>query len=193
MTTFNLFRNALFQGTCLTLLLFVLPGCGRKGPPKPPEDFAPKPVVSPTIAGTVDGIVISWTAPEPEEESDEEEPNPPLEHFSLQKGLVEVGERVRLEEVAVVPLRASSAAPVDPAKAAAEKLYSYTDSEVEPGKTYQYQVLPVNVDGVEGEATVNMRATFLGENSRIEMSEEKSKRPDRKLAKDRDDDDLSEQ
>jgi hypothetical protein len=175
MTILSILRNAIFFGLVLSVV-----SCGRKGPPKPPEDFAPKPVVNPLLQGSVDGVVLSWTVPEVDPEADEEDEIPPLAGFVIQKGDVQAGIEPEYEELVELGLKGPE-----------ETNYTFTDTKVEPGKTYIYQIRPVNSEGVSGEATVSLRATFIGENSKIELIPEKSKRPEPKIQREDDDDNLS--
>jgi len=189
MTNFLPQRNSLFEGrmapvrfSLLVMLSVGLLACGRMGPPKPPEDFAPAPVVGPVLSGTVDGFVLSWSLPEVDADADETDLPPPLAGFSILKAELKTGEEPKYDDLVELELKTPE-----------EKTFSFTDSEVKPGKTYQYQILPANAEGVLGEATVSLKGTYLGENSRIELIPEKSKRPEKRTTQDDDlDDDTAE-
>src|SRR6266446_5560819 len=47
----------------LCLLTFLTPACGRKGPPRPPEDVLPQTITDLTAAATPHGIQLSWSRP----------------------------------------------------------------------------------------------------------------------------------
>jgi predicted small lipoprotein YifL len=154
--------------TLIVLSVAFLAACGRKGPPRPPEDFAPKPVLSPAISGSTAGAILSWSAPETEE--DEEDPSYiPLAGFEIHRAPYKASKKLNYEEIKRISLNQNRD----------EKSYSFTDTAVEPGKIYLYQIKPFNEDNVAGEATVSLRITFLGENSQTELVPEKSKRIER--------------
>lgn len=156
------------SGFIFIITLIALIACGRKGAPKPPEDFAPEPVKNVNAIGSVDGIAITWEAPDIDPDADEDKIIP-LAGFVVQRADFSRDRDPTYEVIKEIPLNSPD-----------DKTFSYTDSKVEPGKIYNYQVLPFNTDEANGEPGFTVRVTFLGENSRIERVIEGSKRPDKK-------------
>ncbi len=152
----------------LCSLILPICACGRKGPPKPPEDFAPVPVMNLNITGSVQGLTLTWDAQQNDTEEEEEAELRALKHFSIQKSLYSRDDKNNFEEIAVVDV-------TDPTTTN----YSYLDKDVEPGKIYNYQVLTQNEQRVSGEPLETLRSTFLGESSRIERIVLESKREKR--------------
>lgn len=149
-----------FRNFSLLLIILALSvaanGCGRKGPPKPPEDFAPSPVLNLNVDGSVNGIKLSWEAPPTDPDKDEEDLKA-LSGFIVEKCLYSKDGDDDFQEISEIKI-----------KEAAETKFSFTDTKVEPGKIYNYQVRPFNLDQVNGEPGQTLRVTYLGENSRVE-------------------------
>lgn len=123
-------------------------------------------MLSPVISGSTAGAILSWNAPETEE--DQDEPSYiPLAGFEIRRAPYRASKELNYEIVNRIPLAKDMTA------------YTYTDRGVEPGKVYLYQIRPYNEDNVAGEAAVSLRITFLGENSQVELVPEKSKRLER--------------
>ncbi len=161
--------------TTLRTLLFIvvlLGGCGRKGPPKPPEDFAPLPVKNLNVQASVDGVNLTWEAPLPDPDMKEED-LVPLAGFIFQRSefsregssdfevLQELKVKLSDQPIAQAAVQAAGQPPV-------QAIYKVTDTKVLPGRIYDYQVLTFNSEGGKGEPGQSVRVTFLGENSRIE-------------------------
>jgi hypothetical protein len=149
-----------FKITPLLLMIFAVffaaTGCGRKGPPKPPEDFAPNPVLNLNIEGSVSGIKLSWEAPPTDPDKDEEDLKA-LKGFVVEKCLYSKDGEDDFQEIGEIQI-----------KLATDTKFTFIDTKVEPGKIYNYQVRPFNVDQVNGEPGQTLRVTYLGQNSRVE-------------------------
>lgn len=143
----------------LTILAFIFSafGCGRKGTPKPPEDFAPDPVLNLNVEGSVSGVKLSWEAPPVDPDKDEEDLKA-LDGFVVQRSPYSKEGNDDFDDLGRVPV----------SKDPMNTKYSFSDKNVEPGKIYNYQVRPFNVDQVNGEPGQTLRVTYLGENSRVE-------------------------
>ena len=188
--------DSIFLALAFSMLVLVAIGCGRKNSPKPPEDFAPDPVLNFNIVGNVNGVLLSWEAAAVDPDKDDEDVKE-LGGFSIQKSPYSKNDDTDFDEIGVVtpdqgvavaatptPAAAATAAPVGAPVADNTVSYSFLDKDVKPGMIYNYQVLPKNTDGVKGEAGQTLRATFLGENSRIERITLESKRVKRISKKD---------
>lgn len=142
-------------------------GCGRKGPPRPPEEFAPAALGAFEVEGTVSGVVLRWAAPSSTAAGD---PLDDLAGFSVMRSVYERGEAPDFVELEFVEAPGTEAAP---AAAGGEQpqveVFQYVDQQVEPGRIYDYMVVPVNERGYEGEFPGRVRVTFIGTSSVIEV------------------------
>jgi hypothetical protein len=136
--------------------VFAVISCGRKGPPKPPEDFAPSPVLNLNVEGTVSGVSLTWEAPPVDPDKDEEDLKD-LRGFIVQRSPYTKENDAEFDQLGSMQV-------TDPT----QTKFSFVDKSPEPGKIYNYQVLPYNVDRVNGEPGQTLRVTFLGESSRVE-------------------------
>ena len=112
----------------------------------------------------LDAVVLMWQAPESAAE--------PLllTHFVVYRTSYKKDEEPDFEELGQV---AAAEPPQDNTELKASqnqpaKIYSWRDPNVDAGKQYEYKVVGVNEDGVEGEAGAKLRVTFLGESSYFE-------------------------
>lgn len=134
--------------------------CGRKENPRPPEDFAPSSVQALSAAGEVDAIVLNWKSPETDARG---ELLKDLSSFQILRKDLEEGDGARfhvLDEMEIEQEKDKSAA--------VGKRFSYRDTNVNPGKRYEYFVLPLNDRGVEGQSSSYLRVTFIGKSSVVE-------------------------
>ena len=168
--------------TVLFLLMFIalpLLNCGKKGDPRPPEATAPDAVRYLSAEGRVDGIILSWQAPEA---TGSGEDLPDLAGFRIQRSDYEEDERPDFEDIGEILVSATeelsageggeglTSGAVSKPKTPVEQnvRYTFRDPEVQPGRRYEYVVLPFNERGVEGEFTQVLRIRFTGESSLIE-------------------------
>lgn len=157
-------KNSIPVGLCVCVVLLVLAvSCGKKGSPKPPEAIAPSPVKYFALRGTVDSVILTWQAPDEDASGNT---LTDLAGFAVKRNDYVKDKRPDFEEIAEIPVaevgEGEDADVLEPVE------YSYTDTSVEPGKQYEYLVVPVNEDGVEGATTSVMRVTFVGESSVFE-------------------------
>jgi len=145
------FKNLL----TLSVVALLIVACGKKGSPKPPEAYAPPPVSSLSAEGAVDSITIKWRAPILLEDDVKREPV----SFLVMKQL----EEESFDELGTIDV------PVDEDGVPLESGFAFTDTNVEPGKKYNYSVVPVNRDGVKGAAPNVASVTFIGESSVVEV------------------------
>lgn len=150
------------------LLFFVslsvlLAACGKKGPPRPPEAIAPDPIEFFEARGTVDGVQLRWQAPQRDASG---EPLTDLAGFVVQRNRYSKERSPDFEEIALIEVRPEDGEEQAPSRKPVS--YAYEDSDVQPGSQYEYMVLPINDDGVEGRPASVLRVTFIGEASVVE-------------------------
>ena len=145
---------------CLVVALLLI-SCGRKGSPKPPEEFAPSPVKYLSARGTVNSVVLTWESPVTDASGEDLED---LAGFVVKRNIYDEEEDPDFDEIAEIEVRLSEEAVEQP-----QSQYSFSDGAVEAGQVYDYMVLPVNEDGVDGVAGTVLRVTFIGESSRVEV------------------------
>lgn len=143
--------------------LVISLGCGKRGDPKAPEVTAPKSVRFFTARGAVDGIQLSWQAPEETASGDE---LLDLSGFVVHRSVYAEDENPHYKEVGEIEISRNK--DTDIAQYSKQTVFSYKDKEVKPGTRYQYYVAPINDDGVEGEAPQIIRVLFAGESSTVE-------------------------
>ncbi len=143
---------------CLLMLLVL--ACGKKTAPRPPEALAPAPVKLLSAKASVDALILKWDAPSANASGDR---LIDLKGFIVKRADADTGDDLDFDVIAELGLDKSDAKRADTSKS-----YLYRDSKVEPGKKYQYLVVGVNEDDVEGAASTSIKVTFIGESSIIE-------------------------
>lgn len=129
--------------------------CGRQGPPRPPEDFAPGSVSNVRVAADVDGVTLFWQIPETTATGKE---LTDLASFIVRRAVDKKEGRLSYEELATIA--------VDPAVKQAQ--YEYRDNSVTAGERYIYNIDALNKDEVAGPASESLRVFFRGSSSIIE-------------------------
>ena len=137
--------------------------CGRKGDPKPPEFFAPSPVVYPSARGEIDGIVLKWAAPKTNARGDD---LIDLEGFVVRRARLSQGVAPSFSTIVEIPYAEKSGMPLDPTSVS---FIEYKDGDVEVGGRYQYQIVAVNEEGVEGVVGNIIVVIFAGTSSSVQL------------------------
>jgi len=181
-------RSSFKPVSLLLIYFFVLlvAGCGKYGPPLPPEVFAPAPVNNLEAVAAPDGILISWFAPqvdrrgreltaiegyrvfrmddvfgtqEPEREA---RPSDYEELDFIPDSHIEVREQLRKEarERGEIARRVRVDAELT--------TFSYFDSSVQAGHSYIYKIVPFG-RGAEGDVNRMIQVLFRGETSDISL------------------------
>jgi hypothetical protein len=136
------------------ILLLLVTACGRKTDPKAPEDIAPAPVTFLTADVFEGKVLLRWRLPD---NSDSEDRSGSAT-FLVERREVIAGkpsERTILQELEKSP---------DPKVID----YSFTDKTPSKGSIYDYKVLPVTGEGIEGLAPYVVRIRYVGEKSEVE-------------------------
>jgi predicted small lipoprotein YifL len=117
------------------VLAALLPGCGRKAPPRPPEDVLPRPIPDLGASNVADGIRLSWGRPSLYADGTR---MTDLAGFVIERAVgteartaftrldtVEVSDRDRFRQI---------------------KSFQYVDHDTAAGTTYQYRVVSFTLD-----------------------------------------------
>ena len=171
---------------CLFLLGILIAGCGRKTPPKPPEEFAPRQVEFFEVSGTVDGVELRWAAPKLKADGTSLDD---LDHFRVMRAIYQSKRAPRFKKLAHLEYQGlQDGSKVDgqeekkkgmgfaglaPSKKKGSdevvEQFQYLDEQVEPGVRYVYYVAPYNRNGVGGELSPLLSVVFVGEASQVEL------------------------
>ena len=120
----------------ITLVLAaLLPSCGRKAQPRPPEDVMPRPIPDLGASNLADGIRLTWGRPSMYADGTR---MMDLAGFVIERavgteartvfkrlGTIEVSDRDRFRQI---------------------KSFQYVDHDTVPGTTYQYRVVSFTLD-----------------------------------------------
>lgn len=161
----------LIRATLIALSLFSigLVGCGKKASPKPPEASAPSPVVALTVVADTKGVVLSWERPLSTASGDD---LVNLSQFIVRRAELRGGTTPSFDDIAEISAGAnvvvgeSTSTGGDTTQSVVS--FRYEDLQVEHGKRYIYQVVPVNDYDVEGLPGRLVRVSFLGAESVVE-------------------------
>ena len=140
-----------------SLALLPLEGCGRKSGPKPPEATAPAEVMFPSAGGSPNGIVLTWQAPTTDE-SGASLIN--LTGFRVFRGVFTKGSSTDYKLIQTITLPLDQPVP---------QQFSYSDSAVTAGVTYDYAIEATNDEDTGGRVTQILRVSFRGTSSAIEV------------------------
>ena len=167
--------------TCI-LLAASPSGCGKYRSPVPPEMLAPKEVVTLDVTATPGQVALKWDAPDKNRQGKElefidgyliqrkeiakrgDETNPDIEYVDLgfvKDTHVDVREKLRKEARAQGKIGRTVKAPDELMH------FAYFDSTPQMGKTYLYQVVPQNQNGVDGVVKQVVKVIFKGSESDI--------------------------
>ena len=178
-----------FVRSSIVILVFLLQGCGREGPPQPPEVFSPSSVEYLEATASLEGVQFSWTAPGDDLRGNELES---LDGYWILRKLLEkesdltlreedfeiiakiedphVEKRERLREEARAAGKPSHRVKVPQE----EKEFAYLDTGLESGRSYLYKIVPVNQGGVKGEVTQIVQVFFRGNTSEVQILDQQT-------------------
>lgn len=159
-------KMKLIHSIVLCLFIVMLIACGKKGLPKPPESLAPLPVNNFLAQGSLDGINLTWLAPQKTANGNDLKD---LDRFFVFRSVVvrdESPEYKIIQEITVVEdLELTD----QKTKIPEPHVYNYLDKDVKPGKEYDYYVVPVNQGGTKGKESPVLRVTFVGQSSAVRI------------------------
>lgn len=164
--------------SCIAALSVVsVSGCGRFMDPIAPEMVAPKSVEGLEVTAKEDGMFFLWYTPDKDRRGKELKF---IDGYSVErKEIVERGDEtdpdIKFFELAFIPDTSIEVREELREKAREEgkigrrieapaelKQFSFLDPTVEKGRTYLYQIIPQNQNGVEGLIKQTIKVTFNG-------------------------------
>ena len=170
------------QKVLLSLVIVTLSACGRYADPIAPEMIAPKSVDSLVTTPLKEGVLITWATPQKDRRGKElklmdgysverkelvergDETDPEIEFFELAfipDTSVIVREELRKEARSEGRLGRTIKAPDD------LRNFSFLDPTPQQGRTYLYQVVPKNQNGVKGLVQNTIKVIFRGAESEV--------------------------
>jgi len=172
----------------IVLVLCVsIASCGRYGPPRPPEAFAPKAVNELLVTPTSDKLTFQWKSPDKDLRDKElksldgyyvmkANEKDVKESFELDKSLVKIGEiedrnieeRDKLRKEAREKGEISRRVNI----ASEKKIFTFDDKDLSAGQTYLYRIIPFNQGDEKGKPSSIVKVLFKGEQSDIMMLED---------------------
>jgi hypothetical protein len=175
-------RSTIASFLCVAALAAGLSGCGRYRPPLPPEYLAPAAVENLVVTPSESAVAFSWTAADSDAQGkelksaegfsverkelvnrgDETNPDVKFERIGyLSDKHVEVREKLRTEARAAGKVGRTVKSPEEFTK------FNFVDSKVAKGKTYLYQIVPLNQGGTEGVVGQLTKVVFQGAQSAV--------------------------
>jgi predicted small lipoprotein YifL len=112
---------------------FAASGCGRKGPPRPPEDVAPRPLADLAASNVKDGVQLSWSRPQLYADGTR---MTDLGGFIVERATRDALTYQRIAELAVT----------DRDRFRQIKRFKHVDHDVIPGVAYRYRVVSFTLD-----------------------------------------------
>lgn len=167
--------------TAAVLCLTTLQGCGKYGPPLPPEAFSARAIDQLKVTSSLDGVRFEWRAPDSDIRGKELKY---LDGYTIRRLVVESkGSRdifdkldsdgediafiqdehleklVQLREEAPQKKLAARKVKLDES----ELSFEFLDTGLEAGKTYLYEIIPMNQGDIEGQALQIVQVRFNGD------------------------------
>jgi len=170
----------------LNLVLLLLLGCGRMGRPFIPEELSAKSVRELIVTPQKTGITFEWKAPT---EDVKGRPLRSLDGYAVMRVEVDATtsldpDQLEFKPVEVVQDKYLAQLKAEQKRAIVEGIplrkvqiaenftrHSYTDTNVESGKRYLYQITAVNQNGVYGASSQFVDLVFKGESTKVDITE----------------------
>lgn len=159
------------------IVAILVAGCGKYGPPVPPEALGPAAVGDIAVTTDATSVSLSWKSPKSDIRSKELRS---IDGYNVIRATLEgsgspqfaplafiedshIRERDRLREEARAAGKPARRVDVPPSLTA----FTYVDKTVTAGGRYMYRIVPVNQGGVLGATRESIRITFNGTASEI--------------------------
>ena len=176
--------NRRVSAVLIALAVVVVSACGRYRPPLQPELLAPDGVLDLLVQPAANAVSFSWMAADVDRRGkelkssegfiverkellargDETDPSVPFDKIGFLKDRhVEVREKMREEARAAGKIGRTVKSPPE------FTTFRFTDSTPAKGKTYVYQIVPVNQGGTRGKVDKLVKVVFQGEQSAVVM------------------------
>lgn len=177
----------------ISMVSVSIAGCGKYGPPLPPEAYAPQAPQEIVVTGADQGVTISWVAPSSDARGKElteinhylllrreNEPDKAKgkanESQQAEEPLAGYTELAKIEDTHILKrdeMRARLRAEKKPARRADVsdelKKFSYVDTDVKKGQRYLYRVVPINQGSVEGIPSRTIAVNFNGAETKFKI------------------------
>jgi predicted small lipoprotein YifL len=141
-------KNILTAALLVTVLISLLPACGKKGPPLPPESLVPGQISGLTAQGKPEGLVLSWNIPKKNNDGSNLDD---LAGFKIyQKKSGEGCDSCPSEFPVYADIDIEAPGHSDNARIQGNRLILNLP-EMEPGLSYSFKVAPYNKSGYFGE------------------------------------------
>jgi hypothetical protein len=115
------------------LLTLSSSGCGRKAPPRPPEDVVPQRIADLAASNLAEGIQLSWRRPELYADG---ERMTDLGGFAVERAAADA---LNYQKIAILEV-------TDRDRFRQIKRFKHLDTDVTPGVAYRYRVVSFTVD-----------------------------------------------
>lgn len=142
----------------LLIILLFAAGCGRKGPPKPPEEIAPQAVRFLEVQPSERGVKLRFQAPLKTVGGDE---IIGLKLFTIGRRSLGKDASERFLSIAELEFDVTIHNPKS-------QWFEYEDKTIVTGGQYEYVVVASDDSGYVSKSPYILRVTFLGANSVIE-------------------------
>ena len=177
--------SRLAKGFVVLLFSLFLVGCGKYGPPLPPEAYSPSAVSDVVVIPSVNGLSFTWTSPDEDRRGEDLKD---LVHFDIRRAKTEdlvqflkdpvaeselVGRTYDYSQSLLEKKRKEAREkklPVRKVKVDGQlRSHTFQDESVKAGQTYIYSIVPVNSEGVNGEVLQYVKVKFSGLTSTIQV------------------------
>lgn len=167
----------------LILGLLTVNGCGKYGPPVPPEALSPRPVQALTVSASAQGVKFTWSAPDSDQRGEELKS---LDGYNVYRSEIDplaapadrnladyqlIGTINDTHLAILQSLREQAIASGKPTRKikvdSALKNFEFLDNKVGAKKVYLYKVVPFNQGSVEGQFNQFVKVLYNAEGSEI--------------------------
>ena len=155
------FASLRLLGLALFISAAAAVGCGRKAPPRAPDDVLPKSIVDLSASNTAKGIELAWTRPRVYADGSD---MPDLGGFVIERAAL-TAPRPTFQRLAVVEV-------TDRDRFRQLKRFRFVDRETAPGVAYSYRVVSFTIDRYFSEPSniVTVERAMTGEDSHASFS-----------------------
>jgi len=156
-------RQRRFAGRACVLLLVCagILACGRKAPPRAPNDVLPKTIADLSATNTATGIELAWTRPRLYADGSD---MPDLGGFVIERAALTAG-RAAFQRLTVLEV-------TDRDRFRQLKRFRFVDRDTTPGGAYSYRVVSFTVDRYFSEPSnvVSVERAVTDEGSHASLS-----------------------